>query len=285
MNPLTFDEVLAKLSGAKRGRQPGTATALCPVSQHADRNASLSVKLGDDGAILLHCFGGCSFQEIVTALGITSAQLMGNRARGGSAIPRERDATLQHPMQNASEGNVAAEALHSADCTPQQQRNALGLTIKQYAEAKKLPLSLLGELGLYEITLASGRAVAIPYQDAGGTTVAVRFRLSLDGEVRFKWRSGSKTMLYGLRRLSQARERGFVILVEGESDCHTLWAHGFPAVGVPGADTWKEQWADELAGIERIYCVIEPDQGGGKLRERLAASSLRSRMLVVNLNG
>lgn len=208
---------------------------------------------------------------------------MGQRG-GGVPHPPERTATVQHPPQKASRGSVGAEELHSAGRTPQQQRNSPGLTIKQYAEAKKLPLSLLSELGLYEITLGSGRAVAIPYQDASGTTVAVRFRLSLDGEVKFKWRSGSKTMLYGLWRLAQARERGFIILVEGESDCHTLWAHGFPAVGVPGADTWKEPWADEFTGIERIYCVIEPDRGGQALRQRLAASSLRSRILVVDLN-
>jgi hypothetical protein len=284
MKPLTFDEVLSKLSGVKRGRQPDTATALCPVPEHGDRNASLSVKVGDDGVILLNCFGGCSFERICASLGVRTAQLMGQRG-GGVPHPRERTATVQHPPQNASEANLSPEPLQSPACTPQQDCTASGLTIKQYAEAKKLPLSLLGELGLYEFTLNGKRVVAIPYQDATGTTVAVRFRLSLDGEVKFKWRSGSKTMLYGLWRLSQAREREFVILVEGESDCHTLWAHGFPAVGIPGVDTWKEPWAEELAGIERIYCVIEPDQGGEKLRQRLAASSLRPRMLVVNLNG
>ena len=285
MKPLTFEEMLGKLSGVKRGVQPGTATALCPVPEHGDRTASLSVKVNGDGVILLNCFGGCTFDQIVAALSLKPPQLMGQRARGGASTPRRSAATLHTPPPNASEGNVTAEPLQTPPCTPGQERTASGLTIKQYAEAKKLSLSLLGELGLYEFTLNGKRVVAIPYQDATGTTVAVRFRLSLDGEVKFKWRSGSKTMLYGLWRLSQARERGFVILVEGESDCHTLWAHGFPAVGIPGVDTWKEPWAEELAGIERIYCVIEPDLGGGKLRQRLAASSLRPRMLVVNLNG
>jgi len=284
MNPLTLDEVLAKLSSVRRGRQPGTATALCPVPAHRDTTASLSIKVGDDNVILLKCFGGCTFEQICSALGIRPAQLMGRRG-GGVSRPPKGAASLQHLPENASEANLRQEPLQADDCIPQQDRTASGLTIRQYAEAKKLPLSLLGELGLYEFTLNGKRVVAIPYQDATGTTVAVRFRLSLDGEVKFKWRSGSKTMLYGLWRLSQARERGFVILVEGESDCHTLWANGFPAVGVPGADTWKDAWAEELAGIERIYCLIEPDQGGENLRQRLAASSLRTRMLVVDLHG
>lgn len=285
MKPLSIEEVLGKLSGVKPGKKPGTWTGVCPVHQHGDRQPSLSVKIGDDGVILLNCFGGCTFEEVCSALDAKPAQLMGTRARGGIPYPPKGTATLQHPAQDASEGNVEREPLHSAECTPEQHCNSGGLTIRQYAEAKKLPLSLLGELGLYEITLNGKRAVAIPYQDASGTTAAVRFRLSLDGEVKFKWRSGSKTMPYGLRRLPQAREQGFVILVEGESNCHTLWAHGYPAVGIPGANTWKDQWADELAGIERIFCVLDPDRGGEAVRQSLAASSLRPRTLLVRLNG
>jgi len=282
VRPLTFDDVLSRLSGVRRGRQPGTATALCPVPQHADRKASLSVKAAEDGVVLLKYFGGCSFEQICSALGVKPGQLMGEG--GGASSPSGTRATLQHPAQNGSEGNVEGKPLHSAERTPQQQRNTQGLTIKQYAEAKKLPLDLLGKLGLYEITLGGNRVVAIPYQDTAGATVAVRFRLSLDGEVKFKWRSGSRAMLYGLWRLSQARERGFVILVEGESNCHTLWAHGFPAVGLPGATTFKDSMADDLAGIERIYCLLDPDQAGEALKRRLEASPLRARTLLARLD-
>jgi len=82
VRPLTFDGVLGRLSGAKPGRRPGTATAFCPVPQHADRNASLSVKATDTGVILLKCFGGCTFEEIWSALGIGPTQLMGRRVSG-----------------------------------------------------------------------------------------------------------------------------------------------------------------------------------------------------------
>jgi hypothetical protein len=46
------------------------------------------------------------------------------------------------------------------------------------------------------------------------------------------WKKWGKPSLYGLWRLQQPTE---VVLVEGESDCHTLWHHGFAALGVPGA--------------------------------------------------
>jgi hypothetical protein len=50
----------------------------------------------------------------------------------------------------------------------------------------------------------------------------VRFRIALNGD-RFRWKSGTKPCLYGVSRLSDARRKGQVVLVEGESDCHTLW--------------------------------------------------------------
>lgn len=56
----------------------------CPA--HGDKTASLSVRLGDDGRVLLHCFGGCSFNEIVAALGIEARQLF--PSAGGPWRPR-----------------------------------------------------------------------------------------------------------------------------------------------------------------------------------------------------
>ncbi|MCY1206635.1 hypothetical protein D9M72_182090 [compost metagenome] len=48
-------------------------TARCPA--HDDRNPSLSIKEGDDGRVLLHCFAGCTPQEVVADLGLTLADL------------------------------------------------------------------------------------------------------------------------------------------------------------------------------------------------------------------
>tara|TARA_B110000008_G_scaffold36796_1_gene33321 strand:+ start:762 stop:1601 length:840 start_codon:yes stop_codon:yes gene_type:complete len=40
----------------------------CPA--HEDKNPSLSINYGADGKLLLHCFAGCSFEEIINAAGI-----------------------------------------------------------------------------------------------------------------------------------------------------------------------------------------------------------------------
>jgi len=72
-------------------------------------------------------------------------------------------------------------------------------------------------------------------------------------------------------------------LVEGESDCQTLWFHNVPAVGVPGAGTWRQEWAEYLTGIDRVYLVIEPDKGGDILLRKVMASGLENRLHIVRL--
>jgi hypothetical protein len=107
---------------------------------------------------------------------------------------------------------------------------------------KGLPVRFLEGLGLTDLAHYVGHpAVRIPYRDPDGAEGPVRFRLALEkgegGDNRFAWKKESKPTLYGLDRLDRAREAGYVILVEGESDCHTLWYYGFPALGVRGPAT------------------------------------------------
>ena len=81
-----------------------------------------------------------------------------------------------------------------------------------------------------------------------------------------------KPCLYGLER----KHADTLILAEGESDCHTLWHHGFPALGIPGASNWKEDRdALHFDGCSTIYVVREPDQGGDTLMDSLKKSASR----------
>src|SRR5262249_39305195 len=153
-----------------------------------------------------------------------------------------------------------------------------GLTLAAYAAAKRLPEDFLRELGLSEIHIGGCRALRIPYRTADGTEAAVRHRLALEGANRFRWRRGSQLLPYGLDRLAHARAAGFIVLVEGESDAQTLWHHGVPALGLPGAATWKEEWAKYLADVATLYVVHEPDHGGDALATKIGTSSVRERV-------
>src|SRR5215210_71289 len=160
---------------------------------------------------------------------------------------------------------------------------ATGLTLDQYAIAKALPTDFLKTCGVSEFTHDHKAALRIPYFGPGGEELAVRFRIALDGD-RFRWKSGTKPCLYGLHRLAEAQTADQVVLVEGESDCHTLWFHGIPALGMPGATNWREERdARHLDGIETIYVVVEPDRGGDAVREWLSRSTIRHRAKLVSL--
>jgi hypothetical protein len=136
-----------------------------------------------------------------------------------------------------------------------------GLTLEEYAKGKALPVDFLVGLGLATTYLQGKPCVRIPYHDTDGVETGARLRLSMAGKNRFRWRKGTKVMPYGLERLDEARQAGYVVLVEGESDAQTLWHYGIPALGIPGAATWKAEWGTYLDGLT-IYLWQEPDEGG-----------------------
>lgn len=65
-----LDNLLSRLTKVK-GRA-GNYTACCPA--HEDRSPSLAVK-EQDGKIILHCFAGCSVENIVGAVGMDMTDL------------------------------------------------------------------------------------------------------------------------------------------------------------------------------------------------------------------
>ena len=64
---------LAPMLGNVKWQGNNRLMAICPC--HDDQNPSLSVELADDGKILVHCFAGCSTNDIVAALGLEMTDL------------------------------------------------------------------------------------------------------------------------------------------------------------------------------------------------------------------
>ena len=268
-----FAHVLDRLDVASRNDEK--AMSFCPA--HDDRsNPSLSLK-AENGRLLLHCFAGCRPEDIVSEIGLQIKDLF-LEGGGGSLIPPNTPARLHAQSENPHTNGQNERA--SGDARPEH-----GCTLKEYSEEKKLPEDFLRGLGLRDVTYLKKPAVRIPYPDEEGQETAVRFRVSLDGPEKFRWRSGDRPLPYGLKLIGEAREAGFVVLVEGESDCHTLWFHEIPAIGIPGASNWRDGWASYLEGIEKIYAIIEPDQGGDTLREKLSGcEAIRERLYFLELS-
>src|SRR5215204_3168531 len=268
-----FENVLDRLDVASRNGEK--AMCFCPT--HADRNnPSLSLKAEND-RLLLHCFAGCHPEDIVSEMGLQMKDLF-SEGGGGSSIPPNTPARLhaqdEKPHTNGQNGRASGDA-----------RSEHGCTLGDYSKEKRLTEDFLRSLGLRDVTYLDKPAVRIPYPDEEGQEVAVRFRISLDGAEKFRWRSGDKPTPYGLGLLAEARKAGYVVLVEGESDCHTLWFYEIPALGIPGASNWRDGWAAYLDGIEKIYAVIEPDRGGDTLREKLTrCEAIRERLHILELS-
>jgi hypothetical protein len=79
MKPL--DRVLERLEGVKAHN--GYFMAPCPA--HDDRDPSLSVREGEDGRVLLKCFAGCAFEDMVVAMGLEAKDLFPEE-RGGRGV-------------------------------------------------------------------------------------------------------------------------------------------------------------------------------------------------------
>src|SRR5215207_5217954 len=265
-----FEDVLDKLEVASRNGEK--AISFCPA--HDDRsNPSLSLR-AENGRLLLHCFAGCQPEEIVSEIGLQMKDLF-VEGGGGSSIPPNTPARLHAQSENPHTNGENERASGDA-------RSEHGCTLKGYSEVKKLPEGFLRGVGLRDVTYFEKPAVRIPYPDEQCQEAAVRFRVSLEGAEKCRWRRGDKPRPYGL--LEEARKAGYVVLVEGESDCHTLWYHEVPALGIPGVNNWRDGWAANLEGIEKLYAVIEPDQGGDTLRERLTrCEAIRERLHLVEL--
>jgi hypothetical protein len=186
---------------------------------HEDRTPSLSVS-EKNGKILVKDFGGCSQDRVISAL----------KEKGF------------WPSKNGDGFS---------------SNKTRGLTSKALADAKRLPVESLKKWGVADIDYKGRPAVYIPYRDLEGKTTD-RFRLNLKQEPRLIWRKGSKTLLYGLWRLPEFQQAGELFLVEGETDCWTLWEYGISALGLPGKTNWKREWATPLKGL-KIYLWQEPD--------------------------
>jgi len=258
----------------------GRYMAKCPA--HDDKEASLSVTTGDDDRVLMKCFAGCSTEDVVKAIGLEMKDLFPQRGGGGVVLPGKKAAHPHTP-------NEHLEMIEKSGCAPDepvQHTLCTGVTLKEYAEAKRLPIDFLRKEGVSDMMYQGSPAIRIPYYDEGGAEAAVQFRIALEkvgSDDRFKWKKGSKQCLYGRNHKWRDSHR---IIVEGASDCHTLWLHGFPAVGIPGADGWKdERDAPFFEGVETIYVVIEPDHGGEAVKKWLSKSRIRSRVRLISLNG
>ena len=112
-----------------------------------------------------------------------------------------------------------------------------------------------------------GRLV-IPYITPTGV-VDIRFRSMDNSEPKYMGLPGTSTRLYNVKAIQAAGD--FIAVCEGEIDAITLhYKCGIPAVGVPGANSWKKHYTRILQDFERVYVFADGDQPGSDFAKNLA---------------
>lgn len=61
----------ALLSRLERVKQSGSGNWIARCPAHADKNPSMTIREADDGRVLIHCFTGCTPEEILSAVGLS----------------------------------------------------------------------------------------------------------------------------------------------------------------------------------------------------------------------
>lgn len=106
--------------------------------------------------------------------------------------------------------------------------------------------------------------VSIPYIQPAGIT-SIKFR-SLNGGEKYRYDKGQVHRIYNTPVLVGARN---LVITEGEFDCMSFLEAGVPAVGVPGANSWKREWRRIFRNREvTVFC--DGDEAGRSLGSKLA---------------
>jgi hypothetical protein len=126
MNPI--DTILDRLESVRK-RQLGQYSARCPA--HDDKGPSLSVRESTDGAVLIHCFAGCTPHEILASIDLELHDLFPPRERPQGApqrIPRLLTAAqaLELLSEKATLVAVAAGNVgHGATLSPKDRDDVI----------------------------------------------------------------------------------------------------------------------------------------------------------------
>lgn len=195
----------------------------CPA--HKDKTASMSVTQTADGKILVKCFAGCRFEEIVGALGLEPKDLFSEKAQRWTPPP-PRPAKPVKKSQEQEDNDPFAE-LGDA-----KQKDT------QPSEIEKI----------------------YSYQDPIGRELyqAIRLKPKSFRQRRYdgtKWiwnMTGVERVLYRLQAITKEQR---VWIVEGEKDADNLSELGFQATcNVGGAGKWLDGYTESLAGKDVVLC-------------------------------
>lgn len=230
----------------------------------------------DDITVIFNCFSsGCSRLEITKALGLKDNDLY-SKPDSMSGLAKVRH----------------------------DKRFEQALTVHEYAKEK----NLLDDFLMYELNITEGvytfhkkdgtpykvKAMATPYYRRDGSQhecLKLRTALKKEGKLSIHfWTEGDEAHIaYGEHKVHEMVEAGFGIISEGELDTQTLWFHGYPALGIPGATNVESHLDPSLVmDVPKLYVIQEKtDQAGQnfpfRVKKHLKSAGYKGEILRVPL--
>jgi len=274
-------ELVTGASTANAKRRGREVTVQCPDRAHEDAEASCDLDVEKNAWTCRACHAGGGMLDVAIAAG------------------HARDSAEAATWFEERLGVTPPRSVPSALVVAAAERPQTFATIELLANHKCLDPGFLRKLGLADIgperalelgVRIDGTGVLIPYPGFGGVRIRSRVRQFVETSHPSKWADdGASCGAYGSdRTITRARKRGSLTVVEGESDCWTLWSYGIPALGIPGASMTKYIEVGHIEDIPILYVVHEPGQGGTTFVEgvakRLRELGWPGELRVVNLH-
>jgi hypothetical protein len=242
-------------------RRSGENNFICPA--HDDQHPSLTVTAKDD-KVLIYCHAGCTAEEVVEALGMTTADLFkdgrGSRSTAPPPGPLPTDLDLQRWRKDL---------------------RANAVRLRYLTKERMIPLRVLDQMKIgWDETK---QAYAFPHYRADGKLLNVKMK---NGK-RVWWAASGHTVneLWPASQLDSE----FIVLGEGELDVLLLIAQGLPAVTVPngaGQGKWHDAWAASFTG--KAVAIITDCDAPGRTMALEAARSISlakpARLKVIDLD-
>lgn len=119
--------------------------------------------------------------------------------------------------------------------------------------------------------------LSIPYITRSGV-VDIRFRSLDNSEPKYMGMTGAETTLYNVDAFFKAKN--YICICEGELDTLTMAIKTqHPAVGAPGAASWKQHYSRILEDFDTVLVLADGDEAGLEFGKRIQRAVANVRIL------
>jgi putative DNA primase/helicase len=250
-----IEDFLERLEGVHGNN--GQWHARCPA--HDDKQASLTVSVGRNGAILATCWTGCELDAITRGVGVTVRDLFPTSGERELYAPPERVSLASAALPDQREITRYAERLQRS---PETLRMLLELKGWKAGTCAVLELGLVGD------------RITIPLRNPDGTLGNfLRYHPNGNGKgPKMLAESGyPRTPYYWLDDKAE-----LVWIVEGEPDAISVANVGLSVIGAPGASAKAHaEWLDPVRDRDVVVCMDNDDAGRRAAQRWARAASTR----------